>query len=179
MRQRLEPSLHWARWRSALLQPNSQKGRSADDAPGYTARRSFGKYDVTGRTVTVRKPKQELFDFWRDFSNLSRVMENVQAITISDAAKGRAIWTIKAPAGRTVEVETEIVSEEAGKLIAWRSVEGSQIDTEGRVTFRDAPGDRGTHVSLIIAYKPPAGLGWQGTRQVLHARAREYKPATI
>jgi uncharacterized membrane protein len=36
-------------------------------------------------------------------------------------------------------------------------VEGSQIDTEGKVLFRDAPGDRGTEVEAIVAYKPPAG----------------------
>jgi uncharacterized membrane protein len=67
------------------------------------------------------------------------------------------VWTIRAPAGRTVEVETEIVREQEGELIAWRSVPGSQIDTEGRVSFKDAPGDRGTRVSVRVAYKPPAG----------------------
>ncbi|KHK89949.1 SRPBCC family protein [Novosphingobium malaysiense] len=134
-----------------------QEGRSSDDAPGRTARRSFGKHAVTGRTVTIRKPRAELFAFWRDFTNLPAIMENVEKIAIKDAAKGLAVWTIKAPAGRTVEVETTIVREDEGQLIAWRSVEGSQIETEGRVTFENAPGNRGTRVTLIIAYKPPAG----------------------
>ncbi len=126
-----------------------------DDAPGFTARRSFGKYDVVGRTVTIRKPRPELFAFWRDFQNLPKVMENVDSIRTS--GDGRSIWTIRAPAGRTVEVETEIAREIDGELIAWRSVEGSEIDTEGRVTFEDAPGERGTRVGLIIAYDPPGG----------------------
>ncbi|MBY0345179.1 MAG: hypothetical protein K2Q29_15115, partial [Sphingomonadales bacterium] len=39
-----------------------------------------------------------------------------------------------------------------------RSTEDSDIDTEGRVTFEDAPGERGTRVSLIIAYKPKGGI---------------------
>jgi uncharacterized membrane protein len=145
----------------ALMSKRSSRSGHAtgnrDDAPGYTARgSSFGKYDVVGRTVTVRKPKSELFAFWRDFSNLPQVMENVDSIRTKDGTTGRAVWTIKAPVGRTVEVETEIV-EEADTLIAWRSVEGSDIDTEGRVSFEDAPGDRGTRVTLIISYKPPGG----------------------
>ncbi len=142
---------------ASTLAAKMKKGRASDDAPGYTARRGFGAYDVVGRTVTIRKPRDELFTYWRDFSNLAKFMENLEDVTVSDAKSGQAVWRIKAPAGRTVEVETKIVSEEAGKLIAWRSVEGSQIDTEGRVTFEDAPGERGTRVGLIIAYKPPAG----------------------
>ena len=127
-----------------------------DDSPGYAKRQGTGAYDVTGRTVTIAKPRQELFAFFRDFQNLPRFMENLEAVVPTDA-EGRNIWKIKAPLGRTVDVETEVVREEEGELIAWRSVEGSDIDTEGRVKFRDAPGDRGTQVQLIIAYKPPVG----------------------
>lgn len=130
---------------------------SRDSAPGYTARRGFGEFDVSGRTVTIRKPKGELFEFWRDFTNLVPVMENVESIEMLDPKSGHAAWTIKAPLGRTVRVETTIVSEEQDELIAWRSVDGSEIETEGRVMFKDAPGDRGTQVTLIVAYKPPAG----------------------
>jgi uncharacterized membrane protein len=129
---------------------------SPDDAPGHTARRGFGAYDVVGRTVTIARPREELFAFWRDFSNLATFMENIVSVQPT-GDNGRAAWTILAPAGRTVEVETEIVREEPGELIAWRSVPGSQIDTEGRVTFTDAPGERGTRVGVRIAYKPPAG----------------------
>ena len=141
----------------SVLSAKTRKGRSPDDAPGFTARRGFGDYDVVGRTVTIRKPRAELFRYWRDFTNLPTFMENLEKIDMDNAKSGRATWHIKAPAGRTVAVETEIVREQDGELIAWRSVEGSDIDTEGRVTFEDAPGERGTRVGLIIAYKPPAG----------------------
>lgn len=130
---------------------------SRDSAPGYTARRGFGEFDVSGRTVTIRKPKGELFAFWRDFTNLIPIMENVESIEVLDKGSGHAAWNIKAPLGRTVRVETTIVSEEQDELIAWRSLEGSDIETEGRVMFKDAPGERGTRVTLIVAYKPPAG----------------------
>jgi len=139
----------------AFLTTRPRKDHNGDDAPGFTQRRSFGHYDVVGRTVTIRKPRAELYAFWRNFQNLTQVMENLESVRPS--TDGRSIWTIKAPGGRTVDVETQIAREVENELIAWRSVEGSDIDTEGRVTFEDAPGERGTRVSLIIAYHPPGG----------------------
>lgn len=128
-----------------------------DSAPGHTARRSFGDYHVVGRTVTIAKPRAELFDFWRDFSNLARFMENLEKVEPAGDQAGHNTWHIRAPAGKTYAVDTRIAREIHGELIAWRSTEESEIDTEGRVTFEDAPGDRGTRVGLIIAYKPKGG----------------------
>ena len=141
----------------SVLAGKTRKGRASDDAPGFTARRSFETYDVVGRTVTIRKPRKELFAFWRDFSNLATFMENLERVEFEDAEQNTSIWHIKVPAGQSVAIKTEIAREQEDELIAWRSVDGSQIDTEGRVTFEEAPGERGTRVGLIVAYKPPAG----------------------
>jgi len=141
-----------------ILATRRKRRGNSDDAPGRTARRglaSFGKYEVVGRSVTIARPRQELFAFWRDFQNLPDFMENVLAVR--PGADGRSIWTVRGPAGTDVDIETRIAREEPGRLIAWRSVEGSEIDTEGRVEFEDAPGERGTRVTAIIAYDPPAG----------------------
>lgn len=138
-----------------------------DSAPGYTARRSFGDYAVVGRSVTIGKPRDELFRFWRDFSNLPQFMENVDKIEPVSGEQGRNRWFIRAPAGKVYEVETTIAREIEGELIAWRSTPESEVDTEGRVTFEDAPGDRGTRVGLIIAYKPPGGRAGQAIAKLL------------
>lgn len=142
---------------AATLARRKKEQRQGDDAPGRTARRSFGDYDVISHTETIARPRQELFAFWRDFQNLPRFMENIEKVEPT-GQNGRAVWTIKAPGWRTVRVETEIAREEDGYLIAWRSIPQSEIDTEGRVTFEDAPGNRGTRVTALIAYKPPAGM---------------------
>ncbi|WP_370160032.1 SRPBCC family protein [Limimaricola soesokkakensis] len=127
----------------------------ADSAPGRTARRRrFGDYAVTGRSVTINRPRREIYDFWRDFSNLSKFMENIESVHASgDITR----WTISAPMGHAVDVVTRIVSDRPGEEIAWRSTEDSEIDTEGKVMFRDAPGARGTVVETVIAYRPPMG----------------------
>lgn len=136
-----------------------RRGREADpdSAPDHTARRSAGEYRVVGRSVTIARPRAELFAFWRDFSNLPRFMANLEKVEPSGEEPGRHTWHIRAPGGRVYPVETRIAREVDGELIAWRSTGDGAIETEGRVTFEDAPGDRGTRVSLILAYKPKAG----------------------
>ncbi|MEX2615498.1 MAG: SRPBCC family protein [Alphaproteobacteria bacterium] len=133
----------------------ARAGRPPDSAPGRTARTDrFGGFAVVGRTVTINRPRSELYRFWRDFNNLPDFMENVESVQIEGDL---TVWTIAAPMNRTVTVKTRIVDERENELIAWRSVEGSEIETEGRVTFREAPNGRGTQTEAIIAYKPPAG----------------------
>lgn len=142
-----------------------------DSAPGYTARQTrFGDYAVSGNTVTIDRPRSELFAFWRDLPNLAQFMENV--VEIRHTGEDRAIWTIKGPMGRKVELQTKIVEERQDELMAWKTVEGSDIEAQGKVMFRDAPAGRGTTVEAIIAYEPPAGeLG----RWVAKAFGREPK----
>jgi uncharacterized membrane protein len=128
-----------------------------DSAPGYTARRSFGAFSVLGRSVTIAKPRAELFRHWRDFGNLPGFMENLDKVEPDPADPSRNTWFIRAPAGKVYAVKTTIAREIENELIAWRSTPDSDIETEGRVSFHDAPGTRGTRVGLIIAYKSPGG----------------------
>lgn len=141
----------------ARLASAKQRKTAPDTAPGFTARRSFGKYSVVGRSVTIARPRAELYAFWRDFGNLAQFMANLDRVEPSGTEAGRNTWHIRAPAGKVYAVDTRVAREVEGELIAWRSTEESEIETEGRVTFAEAPGDRGTRVGLIIAYKPKGG----------------------
>jgi uncharacterized membrane protein len=84
-------------------------------------------------------------------------MENLERVEPDPADPSRNTWFIRAPGGKTYAVKTTIARKIEDELIAWRSIPASEIETEGRVTFHDAPGTRGTRVGLIIAYKPPGG----------------------
>jgi uncharacterized membrane protein len=128
----------------------------ADDAP-KSARRDDkeGEYAFVGRSVLINRSRQDLYDFWRDFQNLPNFMQAIESIRPGKG--GVMVWTINAPADQTVELETELISEEPGRSIVWHSTEASQIKTAGEVTFADAPGGRGTIVTASIAYEPPAG----------------------
>jgi len=137
------------------------------DAPDHVWRRGTERYDadLLGNTVTVAKPAQELYDEWRDFTRFSRFMENVENVEKLDDERSR--WTIKAPLGSTVELVTRITEDRPGKAIAWRSEPDSQIRTEGRVEFIDAPPERGTYVRLTQRYSPPGGMVGKGIAKLL------------
>lgn len=111
---------------------------------------------VIGRTVTIARPRAELYAFWRDFTNLPTFMDNVERIDVLDDR--RTHWTVKAPGGRTAEWVAAITDEREGEYIAWASEEGADVPNSGRIEFRDAQGDRGTIVTATILYDPPAGL---------------------
>jgi uncharacterized membrane protein len=126
-----------------------------DDAPDRARRDDKdGELAIVGRSVLINKPRQEVYAFWRDFSNLPRFMRAVDTIETEGSLTR---WTVKAPVGQTVTLVTEVTEDVPGSTIAWRSTDESDIKTEGRVTFADAPGDRGTAVTADIRYEPPAG----------------------
>lgn len=125
------------------------------DAPPSTFRGRAGKDAPVQRTVTVNKPRQELYDFWRDFTNLPQFMDNVERVERLDG--GRSRWTIKAPAGTSVELVNRIVEEVPGSVIAWESEPESSIRNSGRIEFIDAPPGRGTYVRASISYDAPGG----------------------
>jgi uncharacterized membrane protein len=105
--------------------------------------------------VTVGRPRDQVYAFWRDLTNLPSFMLHLESVQVVGGARSR--WSAKAPAGRTVEWEADLLQDVPGELIAWRSIEGSHVRTEGSVRFVDAPGDRGTEVRLDMRYTVPGG----------------------
>jgi uncharacterized membrane protein len=77
--------------------------------------------------------------------------------SVRDEGNGRSHWKASAPAGTSVEWDAEIVDDVVGERIAWSSLPGSTVRNRGTVTFRDAPGDRGTEVLVDLRYDPPGG----------------------
>jgi uncharacterized membrane protein len=110
---------------------------------------------LVGRSVTIDRPRKQLYAFWRDFRNLPQFMHNVHNVTIHDPRHSH--WVIEAPAGKTVEWDSEITQDEPGRLIAWQSLEGASVRNSGRVEFLDSPDGRGTVVRVTLIYDPPAG----------------------
>jgi uncharacterized membrane protein len=142
-------------------------GNNISDAPDHTWRRKTGRYKegLVGRTVSIDKPREEIFAAWRDFTRFPSFMENVERV--EDLGDGRSRWAIKAPLGPTVELVTRISEEIPNDLIAWESEPDSQVQTQGRVQlFEVAPG-RGTAVRLTMTYDPPAGLPGRAIAKIL------------
>ena len=105
--------------------------------------------------VTVNRPAEELYQFWHNFQNLPRFMNHLEDVQVT--SERRSHWKAKAPAGRTVEWDAEITDDRPNELIAWRSLDGADVDNAGTVRFQPAPGGRGTEVHVEMRYRPPAG----------------------
>jgi uncharacterized membrane protein len=106
------------------------------------------------RSVAIHKPVGEVYAFWRNLENLPRFMNHLESVTVVDPH--RSIWRAKAPRGRTVQWNADIVEEEINKKIAWKSVQGADVPNAGQVLFEAIPG--GTTVTVLLAYTPPAGV---------------------
>jgi uncharacterized membrane protein len=105
--------------------------------------------------VTVNGTPEELYSFWRNFANFPLFMRHLESVQVRD--DGRSHWKAKAPAGKDVEWDAEVVEEKPGQLIAWRSLPGADVDNSGVVRFQAAPGDRGTIVQVELQYDAPGG----------------------
>ncbi|HEX8352599.1 MAG TPA: SRPBCC family protein [Pyrinomonadaceae bacterium] len=107
------------------------------------------------KSVTINRPAAELYSFWRSFENLPRFMNHLESVTA--AGPNRTHWVAKAPAGMSVEWDAEVYNEKENELIAWRTLEGSQVASAGSVRFEEAPGGGSTLVRVSLKYDPPGG----------------------
>jgi uncharacterized membrane protein len=143
----------------SMYQKLGYNTRSAGQTLGVPARAGF-KYE---HSVTINAPAQELYDFWRDLSNLPKIMKHLESVTEIDSLHSH--WVAKGPMGVKVEWDAEILNEESGRLIAWRSFPGGQVDTAGSVHFEEKGFGNGTDVRVSLKYNPPggkigAGIAW-------------------
>ncbi len=107
------------------------------------------------KAITVNRPVEEVYAFWHDLRNLPRFMLHLESV--EEIGDGRTRWRTRAPVGMSVEWEAETIEDNPNDRIAWKSVEGSQVDNVGSVRFVKAPGGRGTEVHVELRYRPMGG----------------------
>ncbi len=105
--------------------------------------------------VTINRPAAELYRFWRKLENLPKVMSHLESVTELD--EKRSHWTAKAPMGMSVSWDAEITEDRQNESMAWRALEGSDIENAGSVFFNELAYDRGTELKVVLAYEPPLG----------------------
>lgn len=106
-------------------------------------------------SIVIGKTPEEIYRFWRNLENLPRFMSQHVAV---DRLTGdqRSHWTVKSFAGQTFEWDAEIINDIPNELLAWRSLQGADLDHAGSVHF-EASATGGTKVSVILEYRPPVG----------------------
>jgi uncharacterized membrane protein len=106
-------------------------------------------------SIRLEVPVGDVYRFWRRLENLPQFMTHLDRVT--EGADGRSHWATSGPAGLAVEWDAEIINEVENKVLAWRSLPGSDVVTAGWVNFDAVRGGRSTQVSVHLQYAPPAG----------------------
>jgi uncharacterized membrane protein len=89
------------------------------------------------KTVTIMtKTPEELYQFWRNLENLPTFMKHLKSVTT--ISETRSHWVASAPLGASVEWDADIINDQPNELIAWASVQGSDIENSGFVRFKSA-----------------------------------------
>ncbi len=110
------------------------------------------------KTVTINRPASELYNYWRNFTNLPNFMKHLKSVTNLDQTGQRSHWVANAPLNLNVEWDAQIVKDEPEHLIAWSALENADIDNSGFVRFQPATANRGTEVKVVLEYQPPGGV---------------------
>jgi uncharacterized membrane protein len=128
----------------------------------YAAARALNKNDGDvardvhiETSIAIDRSPDELYAFWRDFTNLPVFMMNLESVTPLDSV--RSHWIANGPLGKRVEWDAEVYNEKENELIAWRSLENADVINAGSVRFQAGPEGHGTFVRVTVNYNPPAG----------------------
>ncbi|MEX0649133.1 MAG: SRPBCC family protein [Balneolaceae bacterium] len=130
----------------------------------------LGDINIT-TSLTINKPRSEVYQFWRKLENLPLVMEHLESVTMLDDKHSE--WVAKIPGDMgTISWKSEIVEDEPGVRLGWQSLPDSAVENTGTVNFRDA-GKFGTEVRAVIAYKAPLGSPGENVAKLLNPVFKE------
>lgn len=116
--------------------------------------------------LIVKKPVDEVYNFWRHLGNLPLFMEHLESVAILSDTLSE--WKAKLPGGiGSVSWKAQIVSEEHNRYIGWRSLPGSTVKNAGKVEFKDA-GELGTLVHIVFSYHAPLGAAGEEVAKLLN-----------
>jgi uncharacterized membrane protein len=110
--------------------------------------------ELTAAT-TIRKPRPEVYAFWRRLERLPEFMAHLEEVTVTGERTSR--WTAGGPFGKDVSWDAEITEDVPGERLAWQSTKGSQLPNSGVVRFVAAPDGACTEVHVAITYDIPGG----------------------
>jgi uncharacterized membrane protein len=106
------------------------------------------------KTIGVAAPVDRVWELWSNFENFPRFMSHLREVRKID--ENRSHWVAAGPAGIPVEWDAIVTEWVPKQRIAWKSVEGSTVETAGRVRFEPTP-EGGTEIDVQLSYNPPAG----------------------
>ncbi|HZQ90998.1 MAG TPA: SRPBCC family protein [Terriglobales bacterium] len=109
---------------------------------------------VVQKCISIHAPLEQVFQLWANPENFPKFMAHL--VEVKRHHDNRYRWVAEGPAGIPVEWEAEITEAAPNRLLAWRSLPGSEIETSGKVLFEHQNGITRAHIRM--EYVPPAGV---------------------
>lgn len=104
-------------------------------------------------SIEVEASRQQVFDYWSNFENFSKFMENIEEVRMT--GEDTSHWKVKGPLGFPVEFDAKTTEMSPERGIGWNTTDG-QVMTSGEVTFQEVLPDR-TRVEVTMNYSDPPG----------------------
>ena len=100
-------------------------------------------------TALVQAEKMTLYEMWHDIEAAPAWQEQIASVV--KTGERTSHWVMR-DGDKTIEWDSEMLADEPGRRIAWRSI-GGEAKNAGEVIFEEAPGGRGTMVTVLQEFK--------------------------
>ncbi|WP_263419607.1 SRPBCC family protein [Terriglobus albidus] len=114
------------------------------------------KYQIEA-SITILRPVDDVFRFYRDFRNLPRFLGDVMAVELIGIRTSR--WTIEGPFGIRTHWTVEVTEERPDELIRYETVTLPEIRTSWDVHFAPASDDAATTEVREVMKAPFGKIG--------------------
>lgn len=116
-------------------------------------------------SALIHADAEDLYNMWRDVESAPLWQEQIQKVTRTGETTSH--WVMRSDAkdkdkyndnnndrndDKTIEWDSEVLKDEPGRRIAWRSI-GGESDNAGEVVFEPAPGGHGTMVTVLQEFR--------------------------
>ena len=100
-------------------------------------------------TALIQGDALDLYNLWRDVESIPLWQEQIKSVTAT--GENTSHWVMQS-GDKTIEWDSEILADEPGQRIAWKSIAGDS-NNAGEVVFEPAPGGRGTMVTVLQEFR--------------------------
>ena len=127
-------------------------------------------------SITVNRMAEELYAYWRDFSNAPSYMDRIISVRALDDRRSQ--WTAEGPRGAMIEWISDLSEDVPNRRLAWHSLPGSDLPNRGSVEF--TPGRLGeTTVRHTLEFDPPGGMVGEAIARVMQGMTKEMVQADL
>jgi uncharacterized membrane protein len=99
----------------------------------------------------IQAEAQKLYEMWRDVESAPLWQEQIDRV--KRTGEKTSHWVMRSRDNdKTIEWTSEILADEPGRRIAWRSV-GGDSDNAGEVIFEPSPGGKATLVTVLQEFR--------------------------